>query len=901
MTSTPTTGEKKVLLRDGGVALVRGLTTQDGPALLALHEDLSPQTLYLRFFSASRLSAKRYVSRLIRPESSDHGAVVLELQGRLVGVAAYERLEDGGPTPASEMGCAEVAFVVADDQHGRGIGTLLLEDLAALARSRGIHRFTAETLARNAPMLHVFRDAGFDVAFKSALDTVEVSINLTPGAQLLTAVDERERSAARASLEPFMHARSLAVVGASAREHSVGAAVLTNVLRAGFTGPIYPVNSRLADQPGPHLIQGLPAFAELSKVPGPVDLVVVAVPASAVLGLVDDCRTVGAKALVVLSAGFADVGAKGALLQQRLKERAAQAGIRIVGPNCLGITALGPAGMLAATFAPGIPLPGRVGVLSQSGGLGIALLEHTRQAGIGLSSFVSVGNKADVSGNDLLCWWDEDPMTDIAVLYLESFGNPRKFARFARHVSGRKPVVAIKSGNTPVGARAARSHTAAAATPARSVAALFRQAGVINVSHVGELIDVVTMLSTQPLPDGPRLAIIGNAGGPGILAADAASECGLDVPQLSPKTQSQLSMALPGGAAVGNPVDTIASVSGSQFAAAVSLLLADPDIDAVLAVITPTPLTEPDDLSAALAEAAAGASKPVAMTRVGSDHVTGVLATGGSHPIPAYAFPETAVRALSRAAEYSRFRDRPTGVIPVFSDIRTDEARAVIATALRDAPDGGWMVPGHVEQLLAAYGVSSLEGRVVSSAAAAAKAAQQLGLPVAVKAVGPTLVHKSDVGGVALNLKTSADVRRAYRQMSSAIGARMTSALIQPMAPTGIEVIAGITSHPSFGPLVMFGLGGIWADLLADQAFRLVPLTDVDAAELVGGLRTTPLLNGYRGSPKCDVGALKELLLRLAQLADDNPELAELDLNPVIVNPDGVTVLDAKARIVPIS
>ncbi len=893
-------GERTVLLRDGGVALVRGLTTQDGPALLSLHEDLSPQTLYLRFFSASRLSAKRYVARLIRPESGDHGAVVLEQQGRLVGVAAYERVDEGESTPASETGCAEIAFVVADDQHGRGIGTLLLEELAVMARSRGIHRFMAETLAQNAPMLDVFRDAGYDVTFKATRETVQVAINLTPGAQLLTALDQREGSAARASLEPFMHARSLAIVGASSREHSVGAAVLRNVVQAGFTGPIHPINRRLAEKPGPHLIQGLPAYAELSEAPGPVDLVVVAVPAAALLALVDDCQAAGVKAMVVLSAGFADAGPQGALLQQTLKARAAQSGIRIVGPNCLGITAMGPAGLLAATFAPGIPLPGRVGVLSQSGGLGIALLEHTRQAGIGLSSFVSVGNKADVSGNDLLCWWDDDPMTDIAVLYLESFGNPRKFARFARHLSGRKPVLAIKSGSTPVGARAAKSHTAAAATPARSVAALFRQAGVINVTHVGELIDVITMLSTQPLPAGPRLAIIGNAGGPGILAADAASECQLDVPTLSPATQSQLSKVLPAGAAVSNPVDTIASATGAQFAAAVSVLLADTDIDALLAVITPTPLTEPEDLAAGLAHAAAGAAKPVAVTRVGADRVTGVLTNGSGKPIPAYAFPETAVRALSRATEYQRFRDRPTGVVPVFTNIRAGEARAVIEAALHDEPAGGWLAPDQVASLLAAYGIPSLEARKVTSPGAAAKAARQLGLPVAVKAIGPDLVHKSDVGGVVLNVGTSEGVRRVYRQLSSAIGARMTSALIQPMAPKGIEVIAGITSDPSFGPLVMFGLGGIWADLLADQAFRLVPLTDVDAADLIGGLRTTPLLTGYRGSPKCDLVALKELLLRLAQLAGDNPELAELDLNPVIANPDGITVLDAKVKLLPV-
>jgi acyl-CoA synthetase (NDP forming)/GNAT superfamily N-acetyltransferase len=899
MTSTTDhrTAAHAVLLRDGTLGMIRELVAGDRDALLAMHEALSPRTLYLRFFSASKLSAGRYVTRLIRPGTGDHGGVVLQVQGRLVGVAAYERIDDDNTRVAAE-GVAEAAFVVADDQHGRGIGTLLLEHLASLARRRGITQFVAETLPENAAMLDVFKEAGYAVTFRRSLDTVQVSIDLTPGPNVLTALDQRERVATCANLQPLLRPRSVAIVGASDRPHAVGTVLLDNVVRGGFAGPIYPINVNAA-LPGRHTIAGLPAFTRLSQVPGPVDLAVVAAPAPAVLEVVDDCAAAGVKVMVVLSAGFADVGPQGAALQEELRDRARSAGVRLVGPNCLGVTTTAPGVSLAAIFAPDLPLPGRVGILSQSGGLGVALLEHTRRAGIGLSSFVSVGNKVDVSGNDLLSWWDDDPATDIAVLYLESFGNPRKFARLARHVSAHKPVVAITAGRTAVGARSARSHTPAGANPAHTVAALFRQAGVINVDHVGELVDVVTLLSTQPLPAGPRIAIIGNTRGPGILAADAAAEFGIAVPTLSEATQSRLRAALPAGAAVTNPVHVISHASGAQFGAAASVLLEDPAVDALLAVITATPFTTPTELSDALCTAAAAArTKPVLVTKVGSD-ATGLLTCGDQRPVPVYAFPETAVRALARACEYRQFRDRPTGTVPHFPDLRPADARTVIATALSAAPEGGWLDPQAVEALLAAYGIGSVPSRVVASATAASTAAAELGLPVAVKAVGPDLVNKSDIGGVALAIDSVDAVWHAYTRMKSLIGARMTGVLIQPMAPKGVETIVGVTNDPSFGPLVMFGLGGIWADLLADQAFRLVPLTDIDATELIGAVRMAPLLYGYRGSPRCDVEALEQLLLRVGQLADDNPELLELDLNPVVATPEGVLVLDAKARIVP--
>ncbi len=888
-----------VVLRDGSLGVIRELVADDRAALLALHESLSPRTLYLRFFSASKLSAGRYVTRLVRPGTGDHGAVVMQVQGRLVGVAAYECIEED-LTPVAAEDLAEAAFLVADDQHGRGIGTLLMEHLAALARSRGITRFVAETLPDNAAMLDVFKVAGYAVTFRRSLDTVEVSIDLTPGPNVLSALDQRERAATCANLMPLLRPRSVAIAGASSRARTVGGAVLNNLQLAGFGGAIYPIVSS-ASSSRPRTIRGLRAFARLAEVPGPVDLLVVAEPPQQTLAVLDDCLAAQVKAMVVLSPGFSDIGPEGAALEAQMLTKARQAGIRVVGPNCLGVTSTAPGVSLAATYAPHLPMPGRVGVLTQSGGLGIALLEHTRQAGIGLSSFVSVGNKADVSGNDLLSWWDDDPATDIAVLYLESFGNPRKFARLARHVAAHKPVVAIKAGRTAVGARAARSRTAAAAEPARSVAALFRQAGVINVDHVGELVDVVTLLSTQPLPAGPGIAIVGNTGGPGILAADAAVEFGLAVPVLSDAVQARLREVLPPGAAVTNPVDTLSGATGQQFGEAIAAVLSDPGVDSLLAIITPTPLTARSQLAQALCAAAGSTTKPVLVTEIGSDSVSGLLpgSPQGSRGIPAYAFPETAIRAVSRACEYRAFRDRPTGTVPEFADIREADAAAVISEALMEAPDGGWLDPPSVESLLDAYGVQCLPSRLVTTARAAGKAALEIGMPVALKAVGPQLVRKSDIGGVRLGLRSEGSVRKAYSAMQRAVGSRMWGALIQPMAPPGVETLIGVTADPSFGPLVTFGLGGLWADLIGDQAFRLVPLTDVDAQELVTAVRMAPLLDGYRGSQACDVEALTQLLLRVGQLADNHPELVALTLNPVVALPRGFAVLDAKARVAP--
>jgi acyl-CoA synthetase (NDP forming) len=572
--------------------------------------------------------------------------------------------------------------------------------------------------------------------------------------------------------------------------------------------------------------------------------------------------------------------------------------MRLVGPNCMGVINTDPAVSMNATFAPVPPLPGPVAFLSQSGGLGIAILEEAARLGIGVSSFVSVGNKADVSGNDLIQYWEQDERTAVILLYLESFGNPRKFARIARRVSRVKPIVAVKGGRTAAGRRGAASHTAALASPDVAVDALFHQAGVIRVDTLEELFAVAQVLSTQPVPAGRRVGIVGNAGGPGILAADACEGAGLEVPELSEATQAELRSFLPPTAGVRNPVDMVASATAADYERALRAVAADPGIDAVIAMFTPPLVTRADDVARAIAAAAEQSAKPVVANFLAQSGTPEPLRTG-TRVVPSFAFPETAARALAAAARYGEWLARPEGTVPTFDDIDRDAARAVVAAAVASHPDGCWLDAESAARLLCAYRIPVAAVQRVGSADEAVAAAEALGLPVALKAAAPELVHKSDVGGVRLDLASGDEVRRAYEEMAAALGERMGGALVQRMVPAGVETIVGVVQDPAFGPLVMFGSGGTAVELFGDRAFRILPLTDLDAAELVRATKGSPLLFGYRGAPPTDVGALCDVLLRVATLADEVPEVAEADLNPVIVSPSGAVVVDAKIRLVP--
>ncbi|MFI7642718.1 GNAT family N-acetyltransferase [Nonomuraea sp. NPDC049400] len=844
-----------VLLRDGGIAHVRPLRPADREALHELVARSSERSAYLRFFTGGRNTAHAYIDR-ITSDSYDGRARVASLHGRLVAVAEYIPIDRGR---------ADLGILLDDAVHGHGLGTLLLEHLAVDAAEHGVHELVADVLAENRPMIQVLHDLGLTVAQRFEGGTLHVSITAEPTPRLLAAIEARDHEAERASLARVLAPRSVAVIGASRNERAVGHKVLRNLIDGGFCGPIHPVNPNATE------IAGLTCHA---KVPHGVDLAVVAVPASHVLDVARDCASVSVAGLVVLTSGFAEAGQSGVELE--LLALCRTAGMRLIGPNCLGVINTG--AWLNASFLPHRPTRGCVALMSQSGAVGAALLDR-----LDVSSFVSVGNKADVSGNDLLEYWEDDDDTCVIALYLESFGNPRKFARIARRVGKRKPILLVKSGRGEAGGRAVRSHTAAAATPDVAVDALTRAAGVIRLDSVPELIDTAKLLATQPLPQGRRVAIVGNSGGPQAMAADACERHGLIVPELPPGL-----LTARAAAALGNPVDLTADATAAELGATVEALAASPDIDAILAVYTP-PFG--DGLGAtrqAIADATKIAAKTVLACVVGHDDLI-------DGRVPSYAFPEQAVQALAHVVRYAEWRSRPVEPVPVPPPADEKTAREIVHAELAAHPDGGWLSPADAARLLACYGVTVVESIDVDGPETAAAAAARVGLPVVLKATGP--VHKSEAGGVRLNLRTLDEVRQAYHDMSARIGPQMTGAIVQRMLPEGVEIIVGGVNYPAFGPLVMVGMGGVMADLLADRAFRVPPV--VDAIDIINELRCAPVLHGYRGSPCVDARALADQVVRISRLLEDLPQVAELDLNPVIVTPGGTAAVDARIRLAP--
>jgi acetyl coenzyme A synthetase (ADP forming)-like protein len=710
-----------------------------------------------------------------------------------------------------------------------------------------------------------------------------------------------------AAFEALFRPRSVAVIGASRTRGTIGAEIFHNLIAHSFEGVVYPVN------PKAQVVQSVQAYPTIEAVPGPVDLAVIVVPAPATLEVLDACGRKGVRAAVVISAGFKETGDEGAARERALVACARGHGMRLIGPNCLGVLNTEPAVKLDATFAPTYPPAGRVAFSSQSGALGLAILEYAAELNIGISQFVSVGNKADVSSNDLIEFWEQDPGTDLILLYLESFGNPRRFTRIARRVGHRKPIVAVKSGRTRAGVRAAASHTGSLAGSDAAVDALFLQSGVIRTDTMEELFDVAMLLAHQPVPRGRRVGIVTNAGGPGIMASDACESHGLEVSGLSEATAAALREFLPREASVRNPVDMIASASPENFERTVHLVAGDPGIDSVLVIYVPPIVTRPSDVAEAIVRGSAAAArdaaargeapKPVLSCFMGSHGVPEGLRSLQESQIPSYAFPESAAIALSRAVRYGRWRSEPEGTVRHF-EVDRDAAADVIAAARTRGAAGGnvWLDPGETRTLLSAYGLPSPSARVVHDVNQALAAAHAIGYPVVLKLVSSTITHKSDVGGVALDLRNDTDVREAYQRLVERLTAlgwqdRMQGALIQPMLKEGLEAIVGMTHDSSFGPLIMFGLGGVNVELLKDVAFRVQPLTDRDARELVRSVRGFPLLGGWRGSAPGDVEAVEEALLRVSQLAGDHPEVVEMDLNPLRVLPPGRGCLVVDARI----
>jgi acetyl coenzyme A synthetase (ADP forming)-like protein len=865
-----------VILRDGRTLRLRPPRGGDAEALLDFFGSLSERSRYLRFHGFTQVGPK-LVEPLLEPDWAEGGALLGTLaeddEERVVAVANYVRLRDPS--------LAEVAFAVADAHQRRGIGTRLLEQLAARAAAVGIERFVAEVLPDNRDMVGVFEAAGFELTRELEGGELEVEFPIAPTERYESLVAARDHLAVTASLRPFFEPTSVAVIGASRRRGSIGGELFRNVLAGDFAGAAYPVNR------DGESVAGVRAYRSIEEVPDPVDLAVIALPAAAVLDAAEQALRRGVRALVVISAGFAEVGREGAERQERLLALVRAHGARLIGPNCLGIAVAGPG--LNATFAARSAPRGNIGFSSQSGALGLALLEAGVARGLGLSAFVSIGNKADVSTNDLLEWWEDDAATDVVLMYVESFGNPRRFGRLARRVARRKPILALKSGTSATGRQAASSHTAALAGSEAAVDALFRQAGVTRAGSLEELVDVAALLSTQPEPKGRRVAVLTNAGGLGILCADACEAAGLDLPRLAGETVAALAELLPAEASVANPVDMLGGADAAAYARALPIVLDDPRIDSVVVLFAPTVAASADEVAQAVAVVAEGsaAEKPVLAVTLSAAGIPAAFRRPG-RGVAAFAYPESAARALGRAAERADWLRRPQGAIPELDGIDRDAARAVVDRVLADA-DEAWLAAADVRALFEAYGVPLVPERLAADEDAAAAAAAELGFPAVVKTAVPG-AHKTELGGIALDLESEDAVREAVRRIGGPV-------LVQPMIRRGAELLAGVVQDPVFGPLVAFGPGGVLAELIGEASFRIAPLTDVDAEELVTTGKAGRLVAGFRGAPAADEAALADLVLRLARLAEDLAEVAELDLNPVLALPDGCLAVDARVRL----
>jgi acyl-CoA synthetase (NDP forming)/GNAT superfamily N-acetyltransferase len=867
------------LLMDGRIVHVRPVAEADTEAVSALYTRASPRSRYLRFFSAG-ISVDREVQRLVTP-GNDHVALVAEHDGLAVGVASYEILS------ATR---AEIAILVDDAWQGDGIGSLLIEHLAAVARRAGIQELVGDVLATNVPMLRASASLAPGIARQHGEDPSVVSVHIPtqPDERALAAAGARDRTAEHNSLRPLLAPASLALIGVSRSRSGVGYEILHGVLSGGFIGRTYPVN------PHAKTIDGLDCYPSVGVIPERVDLAIVAVPASSVPQIIEECGTAHVGAAVVLSSGFGESGPSGAAAESRLLALARRHDIRVVGPNCIGLVNTDPFVRLNATFAPNAPAPGHLAVATQSGAVGVAILDSAERSGVGISTFVSLGNKIDVSTNDLLSYWYDDVSTQAVALYVESFGNPRRFTWLARALSTRKPILAVKSGRSTAGRRAGTSHTAAAAAPDVAVDTLFRQAGVLRMDTLGELLDAARLLTEQPLPAGDRVGVVGNAGGLNILAADAAEAAGLQVVELSATLQHEFAGLAPHLAGIANPVDLGADAPPATIGRAVRVLGSSGEADAMVVTLVATRTNDLPGALAALAEAVDDQPHlPIVAVVVGGDSPLKL----GRRNLPIYELPEDAVRSLGHACRYARWRREPTGSKPVIPGIDRKAAQRIVAAALTDG--AGWQPVEITHALMACYGIPLLETRLATSVENAEEIARDLGFPIVMKATRPGLVHKGELGGVQLGLSDESAVRQAYLTLAGSLDEAKPKVALQRMVQTGVELVAGVAHDALFGSLVMVGLGGVHTDLLGDRSFRALPLTDRDATAMWRELRAAPLLTGYRGTSAMDTDSLEQALLRVAQLAEDFPEVSELDLNPVVAVPDGVAALDVKLKLQP--
>ncbi|WP_413806780.1 GNAT family N-acetyltransferase [Streptomyces sp. OE57] len=936
----PTHWEADVVLRDGGTAQIRPITTDDAQRLVSFYERVSDESKYYRFFAPYPRLSDRDVHRFTHHDYVDRVGLAAIVGDEFIATVRYDRIDSRGMPAAAPADEAEVAFLVQDAHQGRGVASALLEHIAAVARERGIRRFAAEVLPANNKMIKVFTDAGYTQKRSFEDGVVRLEFDLEPTDRSLAVMRAREQRAEARSVQRLLAPGSVAVIGTSRTPGGVGRTVLRNLLDAGFTGRVHAVNHAFPDDMTRLEPEGVPAHRSLRAIEEPVDLAVVAVPAERVPAVVAECGDHGVQGLVVLSAGYAESGGEGRDRQRDLVRQARSYGMRVIGPNAFGVINTADGVRLNASLSPQLPNPGRLGLFTQSGAIGIALLSGLNRRGAGLASlagiagistFVSAGNRADVSGNDLLQYWYDDPLTDVVLMYLESIGNPRKFTRLARRTAAVKPVVVVKgarhTGSAPTGHAVPTTRI-----PDATVSDLLRQAGVIRVDTVTELADTGVLLASQPLPAGPRVAILGNSESLGLITYDACL-----TEELRP---------LP-------PRDLTTDATPDDFRRALTEAFADDTCDAV--VVTAIPWVgegSAQALAAAVREAAQapgpGPAKPVAVVHLEIQELAQALAGTGGEPapgtrrIPAYPAAERAVRALAEAVRYARWREEAAepGRVPEYDDIDEAGAAADIQVLLAPADGTGGDGPGagtghavgggigdgvgggtgeatsggafdgtgpgvelsaaDTQRLLARYGVSVLPALPAPDPDAAVRAAERLGFPVALKPTASHLRHRADLGGVRLELGSETELRRAYAELTDYLGRPEELGLVvQRMAPRGVDTVVRAAIDPAAGAVLSFGLAGAPSELLGDTAHGLVPVTGQDAAELIRSIRTAPLLFGWRGSKPVDTAALEELLLRVSRLVDDHPEMVAVDLEPVVVAQHGLSVLGASARLAP--
>jgi acyl-CoA synthetase (NDP forming)/RimJ/RimL family protein N-acetyltransferase len=858
----PSEWEADVVCVDGATAHLRPIRPEDADALQRFHLAQSPESVYLRFFAPMPRLSDKDLHRFTHVDHVDRVAIVATVSGEIIGIGRYDRVD---------ATTAEVAFNISDAHHGRGLGSVLLEHLAAAAREHGLHRFVAEVLPQNRKMIAVFRDAGYEVSHRYEDGVISLGFQIDPTEKSLAVMESREHRAESRSLGALLNPRSVVLVGASRREHTVGYQLLKNMIDAGFTGDLYVVHPE-ADQ-----VQGVRAHRRIADVPGSVDLAVIAVPAPAVLDVVADCAAKGVRGLVVISAGFAEEGPEGLLRQRELVRVARENGMRVVGPHSWGMINADVRMRLNVSLLPQLPAQGRVGVFAQSAATTVAAMDSLARRGLGVSTFVSTGNRADVSGNDCLQYWEEDEQTDVVGMYLESIGNPRKFSRIARRLSRRKPVVVVKSGQASFGAPPGHAvrHSRA---PAAAFDALLAQSGCIQVDNVRQMFDVAQLLLTQPLPEGPRVAVVANTHGLAALLEDTCATWHL---QLARPPRVLSTVAPP-----------------EQFRAAAEEAFAAPDVDAVVAAFVPPLATHAAELAEMLSKVSSSARQPLVACFLGMSGIREQLAV--ARAVPTYPSPEEAVRALAKVAGYRAWQVRDPGTRPDPPDVDRAGAKAFVDDLLVRHPEGIVLDPRGAGELLAFYGITVWPALPVTDHRDAVEAARRLGWPVALKTTAPHLRHRVDLGGVRLGINGPtelADHVIAMRRLMQSMGG--DDLVVQRMAPAGVACIVRTAEDPLFGPVVSFGVGGDATELLGDVALRIPPLTDVDIVDLVSSVRAAPKLFGHRGAAPVDVDALYDVIARASCLAQDLPEIADVELNPVVVAQEGASVLDATIRVAP--